>query len=831
MQLTNKSDIFINRPPLDVPQKPANEDYREERKLTLQELFTVYSSMVEGHKFVPPKDKANFLSAEPQIPLHVEALAWQQQQHEQQQKQQQSADALASRLAGLALRDHQVVDSQVGGTGGTSMETPRTLVGSTGPQGLQGHQGPQGPPGIGLQEQLGQQQQQQQQHPRLLEPSQIQWYYLDPQGTQQGPFDGLTMQQWYTQKYLAPDLRIRRDGQTEYKPLGDFVSFIGEYQFPFSIPLPPIQMRTAPPPHFAVSLGARTSSTSSLGAQNTPRSRPGTPLAANQGIPLSNSASFSALGGNPAWSVGNNGSFLGSGLQNPLSGSLAAGNLSPIGSNLAGGIGNGLDHGLGGGLYGQGAFLPNVNLQGKLFSTPKPVSVPEGNSVEKAIVRAEKAADEEKPKEKVKEKKSEEKQREKVKEEKLEEKPREIVKEARKEVKPKEEIKKAVKEAKEVREVKKAVEKKQKQASVHKQHVSHVVKTAEPEKHVDRASKTVIAPWATVTQKKVTPAFDLEEIQRQEKEKSRREAEHRRVLEEAERNKQQDEEVEEDSLDASGSVALPATATWGNDSGANALDRQAAEIKSWAEVKRDEVAKIEKQKKLLKAAKKQQAVKFTSADLSSGGSWTVVTSKKAKGAAKEVVSRSGLRSYAKKPSSALSPDALRSVSAPKGNLAGSANAWTTVNRQGALKSTKPVSASPLSSRSGSTTPSVKSSAPKAASSDYSQAKQFLAWCRTKFAGLYSSVNKEDVLSIMLQLPAGSESTEIIADTIYSNSSTMDGRRFASEFNARRSKVEGLFNKQGYDFDWQQLLKSSSGSSGSEDGWDAAFTKVTRRRRH
>ncbi len=83
---------------------------------------------------------------------------------------------------------------------------------------------------------------------------------------------------------------------------------------------------------------------------------------------------------------------------------------------------------------------------------------------------------------------------------------------------------------------------------------------------------------------------------------------------------------------------------------------------------------------------------------------------------------------------------------------------------------------------------------------------------------------------MLQLPAGSESTEIIADTIYSNSSTMDGRRFASEFNARRSKVEALFNKQGYDFDWQQLLKSS-GSSNAGDGWDAAFTKVTRRRRH
>ncbi|CAI4813456.1 AIF_collapsed_G0053090.mRNA.1.CDS.1 [Saccharomyces cerevisiae] len=40
---------------------------------------------------------------------------------------------------------------------------------------------------------------------------------------------------------------------------------------------------------------------------------------------------------------------------------------------------------------------------------------------------------------------------------------------------------------------------------------------------------------------------------------------------------------------------------------------------------------------------------------------------------------------------------------------------------------------------------------------------------------------DNVLEMLLSLPPGSESKEIIADTIYSYSSTMDGRRFATDF--------------------------------------------------
>lgn len=98
---------------------------------------------------------------------------------------------------------------------------------------------------------------------------------------------------------------------------------------------------------------------------------------------------------------------------------------------------------------------------------------------------------------------------------------------------------------------------------------------------------------------------------------------------------------------------------------------------------------------------------------------------------------------------------------------------------------------------------------------------------------------------MMQLPVGTETQEIIADTIYSNSGTMDGRRFASEFMKKRAKIEETIKKRGWAFDWFEALEGTKGmkaskstanggssfdsSAADNDDWDGAFTVVSRKK--
>uniref|UniRef100_A0A8H7YAI1 GYF domain-containing protein n=1 Tax=Psilocybe cubensis TaxID=181762 RepID=A0A8H7YAI1_PSICU len=74
---------------------------------------------------------------------------------------------------------------------------------------------------------------------------------------------------------------------------------------------------------------------------------------------------------------------------------------------------------------------------------------------------------------------------------------------------------------------------------------------------------------------------------------------------------------------------------------------------------------------------------------------------------------------------------------------------------------------------------------------------FLKWLGDSLKGLNSSVNVEEIVSMLLSFPIDPDSTtaEIISDTIYSNSTTLDGRRFASEFIAKR-KADALAKAKG-----------------------------------
>ncbi|PWZ01330.1 hypothetical protein BCV70DRAFT_158536 [Testicularia cyperi] len=62
------------------------------------------------------------------------------------------------------------------------------------------------------------------------------WLYRDMAGNVQGPFSSLLMQDWYSQRYFADDLLIKRQEDADFKPLAQVVSAIGNALSPFVVP-------------------------------------------------------------------------------------------------------------------------------------------------------------------------------------------------------------------------------------------------------------------------------------------------------------------------------------------------------------------------------------------------------------------------------------------------------------------------------------------------------------------------------------------------------------------------------------------------------------------
>lgn len=97
-------------------------------------------------------------------------------------------------------------------------------------------------------------------------------------------------------------------------------------------------------------------------------------------------------------------------------------------------------------------------------------------------------------------------------------------------------------------------------------------------------------------------------------------------------------------------------------------------------------------------------------------------------------------------------------------------------------------------RLGSTAATLCKAGSISSRSSYSDSLQlrhgFISWCMNSLQSLHSGVNQAELLAMLLSLPVSDkESKEIIAETIYSSSTTMDGRRFANEFTRRRKQVE------------------------------------------
>ncbi|KAF8446148.1 hypothetical protein L210DRAFT_840512 [Boletus edulis BED1] len=82
---------------------------------------------------------------------------------------------------------------------------------------------------------------------------------------------------------------------------------------------------------------------------------------------------------------------------------------------------------------------------------------------------------------------------------------------------------------------------------------------------------------------------------------------------------------------------------------------------------------------------------------------------------------------------------------------------------------------------------VKAASPRVEDIPPTPSHDFLKWLGESIKGLNTSVNLEEMISMLLSFPLDPDQStiEIISDLIYANSTTLDGRRFASEYVNRR----------------------------------------------
>ncbi|KAL9016647.1 MAG: hypothetical protein Q9185_006020 [Variospora sp. 1 TL-2023] len=122
----------------------------------------------------------------------------------------------------------------------------------------------------------------------------------------------------------------------------------------------------------------------------------------------------------------------------------------------------------------------------------------------------------------------------------------------------------------------------------------------------------------------------------------------------------------------------------------------------------------------------------------------------------------------------------------------SSQAWTTVGAGGKAKAPAAPVAPSIRTVSDSTTPqpALTMAKPKAAGKTIDKQganDELQKWTRNALSkGLNASIPVDDFVSQLLLLPA---ETDIISDSIYSSSQTLDGRRFAEEFIRRRKLAD------------------------------------------
>lgn len=598
---------------------------------------------------------------------------------------------------------------------------------------------------------------------QLLPPLQIEWYYLDAAGNEQGPFNGEMMQDWLSEGYLNPDLRIRRPHQQHFITLKDLCEQLNNFVAPFAVPqpahVPPPKTESQLPLLFLNSLNPQLSqplaqqlSQSMLNdflPQDPFASSFGTNLVDNSRYlsnlqmptlllqPLQQHQQHPSMARSGGWGLGSNPATPGS--RAPSLATLPLQSLTSQGSQVspwAAGLGSRVSS----------PFVATAPLE-------KPKEQPVQEHTEPAI-------------------------------------PAEV---------PKAEpalsdvnISLDVEPASTPRQEPLAADllpvetpgKKSEPESttVHVEQpqpspaVKRVVKKMETKKPAPTApAQPVAAPWASNQQKELKPQLTLKEIQALDVERLAKQKQAEAEARSAEAAKVWAAAAHEEKASHE-RPSLPSTASWGVSTATPQVSKTLAEIqKEEAEAARN---------KLTKATSSGSTSSFASALANSvpkdEGSWTTVASKKV---------------LAKKPSQATitstttasnaSPQILRSVSATR--------APTTSN-------------------------------------NISVQEDFLVWARSAMTNLYPTVSKDDLFSIFLALPANSDSSVLISETIYSSSATMDGRRFAEEFLKRRKKVEQQIGKVSMP-EWTAAIASSANKvqTVDEDGWSTSVKSKKKKR--
>ncbi|CRG83918.1 PERQ amino acid-rich with GYF domain-containing protein 2 [Talaromyces islandicus] len=170
-------------------------------------------------------------------------------------------------------------------------------------------------------------------------------------------------------------------------------------------------------------------------------------------------------------------------------------------------------------------------------------------------------------------------------------------------------------------------------------------------------------------------------------------------------------------------------------------------------------------------------------------------------------------------------------------------AWTTVGAGGKAKSSPVAPVAPAGPRSTSatiTTPQAVKAKPVApvrtvtvgtmpTANPNRATEEFTKWAKiTLGKGLNNGINVDDFVQQLLLLPA---EAEIISDSVYANSQTLDGRRFADEFIRRRKLAEkGIVDPISADTKassggWSEVAKKSSSQPKPEEDATAAFKVV------
>ncbi|KAK9470245.1 uncharacterized protein V1510DRAFT_423660 [Dipodascopsis tothii] len=595
--------------------------------------------------------------------------------------------------------------------------------------------------------------------PIMQMPANIFWYYKDYSGNEQGPFNAGMMQEWYINNYFTPELLLRRAEEQSFITLKDFVGRVGTIEEPFLVPLPQL------PP----------------------------------GLPIPSHHMQTSLKDMQLEKLDAELEFMTAGMQQKMDGMALNEIHEPVPETpkdtveLATGAGNTTAPTAAPTLEQAATtlaeepraaptareFVDPAIISAKTSSKPVPkpaepqpsvwgsVPAPEKSSVpseawpllEEQVLKGEQELLAVKEAERAPEKSENAKPTGKI---------------------SKAEKRKAAAEA-EAAAAKKALEdeaeKKVKAQPFPASRSNTVTLTTNKEAAAAAAAAAAateedapretapVAPWAEV---KATKPISLKEIEEREaKAKALRDKQQQQERAQQQRL-QREAAAALAAKQSAATVGLPRTATWAKPgAGESPITLAAATTTTVKKLSVQDIQREEEAKKA-KAAAAAQTI----------GTGSI---------ASPSFLAAGIRGYANVTSAARPAVRPVKAAAPVPSQSPTVgDAWTVV---GAKKTAAPVPAPVVAKPKVVTQP-----APKGANGILKpsfSSDEYLKWCRSMLKGVNSGVNQEELLQMLLLLPLTpiSETLEIIADIIYANSATMDGRRFAEEFVKRRKVVE------------------------------------------